>query len=82
MKKTLFFKNLISTYFLLLLSFLLLGGVFASWSYRYILNQHREEMATLAAETSHTVATMSQSYPINDFNMSMLLSILCGSTDY
>lgn len=82
MKKTLFFKNLISTYFLLILSLLLFGGVFTSWSYRYILNRHREEMAVLAADTAHTVATVAQRMPLNDFTMSMTLSILCGPTDY
>ena len=82
MKKTLFFKNLRSTYFILLLSFLLLGGVFASWSYRYILNEHRSQMAALATDASHTVGTLAQRYPTNDFTMSMTLSILCGPTDY
>ena len=82
MKKTLFFKNLISTYFLLILSLALFGGVFASWSYRYILNENREEMANLAGETAHTVAAFSGRYPLNDFTMSMTLSILCGPTDY
>ena len=82
MKRTLFFKNLVSTYIMLLLSFLLLGGVFASWSYRYILNEHREEMAVLAVDASHTVGTLSHRYPIDDFTMSMTLSILRGPTDY
>lgn len=82
MKKSLFFKNLASIYAMLLLSFFLFGGVFAFWSYRYILNENREEMATLATDASHTVSTLSQRYPTDDFTMSMTLSILCGPTDH
>ncbi len=82
MKKTLFFKNLASIYALLLLSFFLFGGVFAFWSYRYILNENREEMATLATDASHTVSTLAQRYATDDFTMSMTLSILCGPTDH
>ena len=82
MKKSLFFKNLTSVYAMLLLSFFLFGGVFAFWSYRYILNENRDEMVTLATSASHTVSTLSQKYPANDFTMSMMLSILCGPTDY
>ena len=76
MKKSLFFKNLASIYAMLLLSFFLFGGVFAFWSYRYILNENRVEMAALASDASHTVSTLSQRYPTDDFTMSMTLSIL------
>lgn len=82
MKKSLFFKNLTSIYAVLLLSFVLFGGVFAFWSYRYILNENRDEMATLANYASHTVSTFAQRYPTDDFTMSMTLSILCGPTDH
>lgn len=82
MKQTLFFKNLVSTYFLLLLSFFLLGSVFAFWSYRYILNEKRDEMGALAVDASHTVGTLAPRYSMDDFSMSMTLSILCGPTDY
>lgn len=82
MKKTLFFKNFTSNCIMLLLSFLLLGAVFASWSYSYLLNKHREEMETLAIDASYTVGTLAQQYPINDFTMSMTLSILCGPTEH
>ena len=46
------------------------------------MNENREEMVTLAVDASHTVGTLSQCYPTDDFTMSMMLSILCGPTDH
>lgn len=82
MKKSIFYRNIRSTVFLLLLSFVLLGSVFASWSYRYILKQQRNDMSRISADAVHTVSSLLPEYPLDSFSMRMNISILGSVSNY
>ncbi len=82
MKKNLFYKNIVSTLFLLFLSFVLLGGVFASWSYQYILNRQRDDMQHISDNAAHTVVSLVSRYSLDSLDMRMSLSILGSISNY
>lgn len=82
MRKTIFYRNIMSTLFLLLLSFVLLGGVFAFWSYRYILSQQRSDMSKVSDDAVHIISSQVPQYSLDSLEMRMSISILGSVSSY
>ena len=82
MKKTLFYRNLLPIVCLLIFSFIIFGSVFASWSYRYILNQQRGDMLRTSSNAVHTVSSLTPRYALDSLDMRMSISILASISNY
>ncbi|MDR3311381.1 MAG: HAMP domain-containing histidine kinase [Oscillospiraceae bacterium] len=58
LRKTIYFKNFITTAVIVLLSFVILGGTFSFFSYRSILTEKRASMVSAAVETKRYLETV------------------------
>ena len=52
MKKSIYYRNFLATALILLLSFIILGGVFTTWSYRIIMNEQRKGLSNTADDVA------------------------------
>lgn len=82
MKKTLLYRNLLPIVCLLIFSFIIFGSVFASWSYRYIFNNQRDDMLRTSSNAVHTVSSIIPRYSLDSLDMRMSISILGNISNY
>ena len=82
MRTSVFFRNLAATISIVLLSFILLGASFVSFSYRSLMGEKREAMAQTAAEVQSTLSAYHLEWSLSDFEVRMILSIISNSSGY
>ena len=76
MRKTIFFRNFFSTAAIVFVSFVMLGAVFASLSYRYMYNSRRDEMSHMAQEATNNVSALSSMWTIDSLEIKMMLTMM------
>ena len=58
MKKSIYYRNFLATALILLLSFLILGAVFTTWSYRIVMNEQRKGLSSTADDVADMAKTV------------------------
>jgi signal transduction histidine kinase len=83
-KRSIYFKNFTTTAATVLLSFIVLGGLFSAWSYRVILGERREAMSSAAKETLRYVSAQSRyrQTDISGFEIRMALSMISRASGF
>ena len=84
MKNSIYFKNFIATSVIVFLSFLILGSLFGTWSYRLILAEKRESMSRTLDEASRSVAAQSMRYNfyLGEFDIRITLSAISSVSGF
>ncbi|MDR0906758.1 MAG: HAMP domain-containing histidine kinase [Oscillospiraceae bacterium] len=84
MKRSIYFKNFRTTAGIVLLSFVVLGGLFSAWSYRSIVGNRRESMTSAARETLRYVTAQSMYYgsELEGFEIRMALSMISRASGF
>ena len=82
MKNSIFLKNLFMTVGLVLLCVVLLGGVSAAWTYRYITHAERDNLRSAAETAAHTVSALSEELEPESMEMQMNVSMLGDACGY
>jgi len=83
MKRSIYIKNFRTTAGIVLLSFLVLGGLFSAWSYNLIVRTKLDSISSAAAETQRYVTAQSKYYgtDLAGFELRMALSIIARAAD-
>ena len=76
MKRSIYFKNFLSTALIVLLSFIILGGLSTAWSYRLTNSDKKEMMSSTLQETARYLVTQHiyNEVELNDLYLSMWLA--------
>ena len=84
MKKSIYIKNFLTTAFIILMSFVILGGVFFTWSYRLISGEKRQSMSNAADEAVQYIAAQSlmSGFNLTGLEMNMLLTSLSSISGF
>ena len=84
MKTSIYFKNFIATSIIIFLSFLILGSIFGTWSYRLILADKRASMSRTISEASKSVASQSLRYNfyLDEFDIRITLSAISSVSGF
>ena len=84
MKKSIYIKNFLTTALIILLSFVILGGMFFAWSYRLISNERRESMSDTAGEAVRYIAAQSlySGFDLTGLDTRMQLSLLSSISGF
>ena len=84
MKTSIYVKNFLSTAFIILLSFVILGGMFFTWSFRLISNEKQRSMSNAAAESVRYLAAQSlySGFDLTSLDIKMLLSSLSSISGF
>jgi len=83
MAKTIYFKNFITNAIIVLMSFLILGGLFSFWTYRSTLTRRRDAMNSVAREAKRYIELYITQYSgeLSDGNVNIELSFISGLSD-
>lgn len=78
MKHSIYFRNFITTALIVLLSFVILGGLSTAWTYRLATAEKKETMSSTLQETARYVLTQHVYYDVelSDLNLSMWLGMI------
>lgn len=82
MKTSLYFRNFVSMAVIVLLSFIILGSLFFTWSYRLTISERREDMQTASAEVVRSITAVGTIYELGSLDMSVWLSSLAKTSGF
>jgi signal transduction histidine kinase len=84
MKQSLYFKNFISTAIIVLASFILLGGLALTWSYRRALNENREAMRRATSEAARYIGarSLNEDFDLGGLDIGMWLTMVSGVSGF
>ena len=84
MKTSIYLKNFIATSVIIFLSFLILGSIFGTWTYRLILAERRESMTRSIREAARSVAAQSLRYNfyLGEFDIRITLSAISSVSGF
>ena len=67
-KTTLYFRNFINNALIVILSFVILGGVFTGSNYRLLLQQQRERLTTVSGQLIRVLTAFSDAWALAILN--------------
>ena len=82
MKKSIYYRNFLATALILLLSFIILGGVFTTWSYRIIMNEQRKGLSNTADDVADMVAAYCTEMEPDSLEIRMVISSAARSSNF
>ncbi|MCL2401681.1 MAG: HAMP domain-containing histidine kinase [Oscillospiraceae bacterium] len=84
MKQSLYFKNFISTALIVLSSFILLGGLALTWSYRRALNENQAAMQRAANEAARYIGarSLNEDFDLSGLDIGMWLTMVSGVSGF
>ena len=77
--RSLYFKNFINTALIVIISFIILGGVFSYSSYKMVLNQQQDSMMSTAQELVRSISAFNLDWDLDGFEVRMFTTAL-GTT--
>ena len=81
MKKSIYYRNFLATALILLLSFLILGAVFTTWSYRIVMNEQRKGLSSTADDVAEIVSAYCTETEPDSFEIRMFISSAARSSN-
>ena len=84
MKKSIYIRNFLATALIVLISFIILGGLSTAWSYRLSTAERKSTMSSTLQHTARYITTQYIDYGIEpgDLNMRMWLSFVSGVSGF
>lgn len=82
MRKSIYFKNFITTAAIVLTSFVILGAVFSVLSYRFVMNEKRQSMSSTANEVVRSVSAYNLEWDLDSLEVRMALSVISNISGY
>lgn len=81
MRKSLFFRNLLYSAGMVLLSFFVLGLVYAGFSYSYAIREQRETLEATAAVMAEITSVAGEQIELGDWSLALLETAISRATD-
>ncbi len=80
-KTTLYFRNFINNALIVMLSFVILGGIFTGTSYQLLLRQQHESLTTVSGQLVRVLAAFSDAWELDSFPVRIITNSL-GSASH
>ncbi|SHH76849.1 Signal transduction histidine kinase [Sporobacter termitidis DSM 10068] len=82
MKKSIYIRNFYTTASIVFLSFLILGSVFVTWSYRLVVSEKQKAMAYNLDEVANLAVAFSEDSDLSDVRLRMFLTSISHGTGF